>query len=505
MNRLLTPALLVLLSTLLALVGGCHDDARPPGGSGNNGGVTNNGMNNGTNNGSNNATEAFPIVFTLANTGDGPVYVQASDFGGNPTWFELSDSRGETVQVHDGCGPCVCGDLNCPVCERAEARVEAVEAGQSRSWTWDGGIWINGTNPDGTVCRSPEVAARGVYNVKLCSGTRYSEDGGDQWVAAPTCADVRFEVGVDREVRAEVVGPRQAAMEFELTNGGSAPVYLQDWSLYGSRWLSLFTEETALGPSAMACLCDCAVPDCDIECPVILGTVAEVGPQASQVFAWDGVDHRTEYPEGGLGACQAAERVEATQLNAVMCWGAGVLAINSGDVIIDPLCHTIAFDREPGAFVNYETREAAVELSFVNTTDTTLYVQTGNDLGWPEWWHVASAGRRLQPMENCGVCECFEAGGCAVCGQALPIVQAVAPGESITTMWRGQTWESLPRCEYPVVVNEGVLEAELCWGTGWQGEVGPDDQTLFGEATGVTCRTAGFVMGRDGEVSVSPE
>ncbi|MCA9299682.1 MAG: hypothetical protein KDA28_11480, partial [Phycisphaerales bacterium] len=77
------------------------------------------------------------VTFRLTNTNTmNPVWVQTIGLSGNPTWYGLQDS-GTDLRIFGACGPCACGETDCPVCDLAPPATLELAPGDDVTATWD--------------------------------------------------------------------------------------------------------------------------------------------------------------------------------------------------------------------------------------------------------------------------------------------------------------------------------------------------------------------------------
>jgi hypothetical protein len=122
-----------------------------------------------------------------------------------------------------------------------------------------------------------------------------------------------------------------------------------------------------------------------------------------------------------------------------------------------------------GTVVANNRPEGMVTFGFEYMTDVpeNTYVQTGGDLGLPEWLHVTKDGARVDLFDHCDVPRCGGGGG--VCGmafsQAANITGSTESG-SIYQTWDGQVWsiDEENQCLTSSPATPGTYQVEVCYG-----------------------------------------
>ncbi|WP_373047461.1 hypothetical protein [Vulgatibacter sp.] len=124
-----------------------------------------------------------------------------------------------------------------------------------------------------------------------------------------------------------------------------------------------------------------------------------------------------------------------------------------------------------GGGANPPERGATFELRRAASAGDAIYVQRSSEAGAPAWLELrAPDGTAVRFVEPCDLCPC-DACGCGVCGAAMPVVDELAPGASISFDWDGAFF---PRSTCPgssvACVDEspataGTWTARFCWST----------------------------------------
>jgi hypothetical protein len=112
-------------------------------------------------------------------------------------------------------------------------------------------------------------------------------------------------------------------------------------------------------------------------------------------------------------------------------------------------------------------RAAGVRFVLRNEGTQTIYIQDNN------FWTLSRNGQLLRANDTCEYCNCDATGGCAVCGRALDMTIAIAPGASHTWEWGGADWTLQPlvlppmmlnlECEQPQAVAPGPLQVRITY------------------------------------------
>jgi hypothetical protein len=162
--------------------------------------------------------------------------------------------------------------------------------------------------------------------------------------------------------------------------------------------------------------------------------------------------------EGGAGADGAAATPDASP---------------AADVSVTPdapAADVLVSDTAPPAdVVSASDAPSAAAVRFVLRNDTTQTIYLQDNAYWTLW----RDGKPLRPNDTCEYCNCGGT-GCAVCGQALPVTIAVAPGARQTWEWSGAEWLLKPlmvpgapqlnlECEEPRAVAPGPLQVRASY------------------------------------------
>jgi hypothetical protein len=152
-----------------------------------------------------------------------------------------------------------------------------------------------------------------------------------------------------------------------------------------------------------------------------------------------------------------------------------------------------------GGTINYE-----VVFELVNESGGTVYAHD-QIAGMPcafgdnHWLSVNRNGVSwMRLSDGCHVCNCDEPDDCAVCaydcpGQPMREWTELADGEARRFTWDGRIWETTEEgCEMPELAVGQPLEAEFCWGTGF------DDENYA--ITGSRCLPVDFELEPGGQV-----
>jgi hypothetical protein len=109
---------------------------------------------------------------------------------------------------------------------------------------------------------------------------------------------------------------------------------------------------------------------------------------------------------------------------------------------------------------------AATAVHFVlrNETAQTIYIQD------QAFWSLSRNGQALRAEDTCEYCNCGGP-GCAVCGKALDVAVAIAPGATRAWDWSGFDWALHPmvspglnlECEQPEAVGPGPLQVRVTY------------------------------------------
>ncbi len=113
--------------------------------------------------------------------------------------------------------------------------------------------------------------------------------------------------------------------------------------------------------------------------------------------------------------------------------------------------------------------------------------------GDSHWLSVnQSDGSNARLADDCSICNCDEAEDCAVCAYDCPGPPTrewteLGDDESRSYRWDGRIWQTNAEgCEAPHLAVDQTLEAEFCWGTGF------DDTSSA--MTGYRCTTVDFEL-----------
>jgi hypothetical protein len=145
--------------------------------------------------------EAAETTFQLENTGARKVFIEkvgSCKRSPEPAWMDIRRDS-SPLQLSRRCGPCKCSELEegegcrnaCPMARCMPApRKQAIPAGESVEWTWDG-KYIEHQNVDGTTCtKTKPVKKDASLSVEFCWFP--TKDGSE------TCETVDFDYGQDR-------------------------------------------------------------------------------------------------------------------------------------------------------------------------------------------------------------------------------------------------------------------------------------------------------------------
>lgn len=133
------------------------------------------------------------ITFRLEYVSDdlpSSIFVQASDYSGEPAWITVKRASGERVRMFRPCDFCACSMCGqCGVCGAAMPRVDEVASGASATLDWNGVAFPNGTCGANEACFNEGALAAGSYVATFCWGTAQQND----FVSSLECKDVPFE------------------------------------------------------------------------------------------------------------------------------------------------------------------------------------------------------------------------------------------------------------------------------------------------------------------------
>jgi hypothetical protein len=134
-------------------------------------------------------------------------------------------------------------------------------------------------------------------------------------------------------------------------------------------------------------------------------------------------------------------------------------------------------------------------LEYISDIPEDVYVQTGGDLGLPEWLHVTKDGAPVDLFDHCDVPKCGTSDG--VCGiafnQAANITGGTQYTGSIYLTWDGQVWsvDEENQCLTSAPAAAGTYQVEVCYGgTALDSGAGPVVQNAG-------CRTQEFTYPTD--------
>ncbi|MBN1607632.1 MAG: hypothetical protein JW940_13425 [Polyangiaceae bacterium] len=107
-------------------------------------------------------------------------------------------------------------------------------------------------------------------------------------------------------------------------------------------------------------------------------------------------------------------------------------------------------------------------LEYITDIPENVYVQTGGDLGLPEWLHVTKDGARVDLFDHCDVPRCGSGDG--VCGIAFSQAANITGGTEsgwINLTWDGQVWSIDPenQCLTSAPATPGSYQVEVCYGS----------------------------------------
>lgn len=153
---------------------------------------SNNGSNNSNNNTNINNTIANPpTTFNLVNNTAEMAYT----FEGF-NWIELQNNAGEPIIWNDFC-LCSCEDDPCAVCDLAPPTAMELPAGETRSLTWDGFIYV--LDGGERTCYNKVQAPEMIYKAEICHFLEYETVDFQDVPAEEFCETQDFTIGTTVE------------------------------------------------------------------------------------------------------------------------------------------------------------------------------------------------------------------------------------------------------------------------------------------------------------------
>jgi len=153
---------------------------------------SNNSNNSNNNNNTNNPIANPPTTFNLVNSTAETVYTfQGFD------WIELQDGAGERIIWNDFC-LCSCDEDPCAVCDLAPPTAMELPAGETRSLTWDGFIYV--LDGGERTCYNRVLAPEMIYKVKMCHFLAFETVDFQDVPAEEFCETQDFTIGTTVEV-----------------------------------------------------------------------------------------------------------------------------------------------------------------------------------------------------------------------------------------------------------------------------------------------------------------
>jgi hypothetical protein len=250
------------------------------------------------------------MQLVIENGGQRPAWIQAYDYSGGPAWYGISDAEGP-LTLDNSCGPCLCDEDACPVCDVGPPQVSILLPGETVEWTWTGRLYKTVDGPAGRC--GVEAQAAGQYTVSLCRGDRFEAvDFGDLLVGE-VCEQHTVTFGATSEVRTVAIpnDPGSSPTVFTLDNVSNSSVLVQTmescWSDHP--WVSVLQNGMPLAVDG-DCLCDCT----------------------------DGRGCE------GTWTCENSLPSLPGQLAARLCWGSGLTTENGGQAVPGETCTDVPFD-----------------------------------------------------------------------------------------------------------------------------------------------------------------
>ena len=127
-------------------------------------------------------------MWRLKNASSASVWLQQGSSNGNPTWYALIDSSGNSLAIHDDCGVSNCDDPDAGVCGISWATVIELKPGAIQEVEWDRTIWVTDAQ-----CETNEAVTEVEYTGRFCWGlATLAADSGD-FVDEVHCEDQVFQ------------------------------------------------------------------------------------------------------------------------------------------------------------------------------------------------------------------------------------------------------------------------------------------------------------------------
>ena len=192
---------------------------------------------------------------------------------------------------------------------------------------------------------------------------------------------------------------------------------------------------------------------------------APIAPGPTNCDCTDNTDCTDGFCKGGQ--CQPPLENNECWGNDGICHEMGHHCVGGYTCSCESQC---ALETQPGTCV-YSAPIYEVLLTLTNGSDSTIFVQTINGLGSPDWHEVyIGSNEALRLHETCDVANCDDPFDSGSCGSVTPSTQQLASGESIEWIWPSNVWSHAvgPNgvCEYGGAgyVSGGQATARFCWG-----------------------------------------